>query len=387
MKFAPRLTNWLEIHWATPAYAGWVLLGLTLFFLLAAANTLAGWLYVLSGLGFALLAIAAVLPVRSLQGITIQRQPLYPVSAGDSLTLTLTFHNATSTPKSLLMVEDHLPPALGACGKTAIETIPARGTYTWIYAVQTHQRGVYRWQHISLRTAAPLGLFWSRRQRHIPGKAMIYPTVLPLSQCPLIDQAGRDQERQIQYQTALPQASPEGATRSLRPYRWGDPLRLVHWRTSARYNELRIRELEIFTSGQRIVIALDSAFRWHPDDFEQAVIAAASLYSYAHQHYPDVELWTAGAGRQHSPTAILETLAQVQLAEDHQHPIANTPVVWMTQNSESLTRLPQGSLWLLWSAQRLKGAQSAAPKPSGTMGRLIVPDQPLHSQLQAPLPV
>jgi hypothetical protein len=37
----------------------------------------------------------------------------------------------------------------------------------------------------------------------------------------------------------------EGITRALRPYRWGDPIRLVHWRTSARFGDLRIRELEV----------------------------------------------------------------------------------------------------------------------------------------------
>ncbi|NCJ08436.1 DUF58 domain-containing protein [Synechococcales cyanobacterium C] len=384
MKLVSRFTHWLEMHWAIPAYAGWVLLGLTLFFLLAAANTLAGWLYVLSGLGFALLGIAAVLPGRSLRGIAIQRQPLYPVSAGDSLTVTLTFNNPTPAPKSLLMVQDHLPAALGSAAKSAIEVIPAHDSYTWTYAVPTRQRGVYRWQQLSLRTAAPLGLFWSCRQSRVPGKAMVYPTVLPLSHCPLIDQAGCDRERQMQYQTALPQASSEGATRSLRPYRWGDPLRLVHWRSSARYNELRIRELEIFTSGQQIVIALDSLFRWHPDDFEQAVIAAASLYTYAHQHYPAVQLWTAGSGIQQTPTAILETLAQVQLAEDRHHAMPRTPVIWMTQNPESLTTLPQGSLWLLWSGQRLSSAMPS-PVNTPTAGRWIYPEQPLHSQLQAPV--
>jgi len=47
----------------------------------------------------------------------------------------------------------------------------------------------------------------------------------------------------------------EGLTRSLRPYRLGDPTRLIHWRTSARYGELRVRELEVMTGGKKLLSA------------------------------------------------------------------------------------------------------------------------------------
>jgi uncharacterized protein (DUF58 family) len=53
----------------------------------------------------------------------------------------------------------------------------------------------------------------------------------------------------------------EGITRSLRPYRWGDPTRLIHWRTSARYGELRVRELEKVTTDQEVLIGLDTMAR------------------------------------------------------------------------------------------------------------------------------
>jgi len=88
----------------------------------------------------------------------------------------------------------------------------------------------------------------------------------------------------------------EGMTRSLRPYRMGDPTRLIHWRTSARYGELRVRELEVVTGGQEIIIALDSAAAWQEDNFEQAVIAAASLYFYSQRQQLNVKLWTGLTG-------------------------------------------------------------------------------------------
>jgi uncharacterized protein (DUF58 family) len=55
---------------------------------------------------------------------------------------------------------------------------------------------------------------------------------------------------------------------SLRPYRISDPTRVIHWRTSAPYGELRVPELEIITGGQEVITALDSAANWQEEQFE-----------------------------------------------------------------------------------------------------------------------
>ena len=75
-----RATKWLETNWVTPAYGGWLLMVLTICFFGAATNTMAGWLYVLSGVGIALLGVGAILPARSIQALTVSRQPILPVT-------------------------------------------------------------------------------------------------------------------------------------------------------------------------------------------------------------------------------------------------------------------------------------------------------------------
>ncbi len=380
MHLAKKLTSWLETHWATPAYAGWVILGLTVFFLLAAANTLVGWLYVLGGLGLGLLFVSAVLPIRSLQGIQVERLPILPVSAGESLNLGLKLANTTTTAKALLQVYDQPPKSLGAATSHSIADIPSQSTHTWTYTLTPQQRGVYRWQTVQLRSAAPLGLFWCRRRRLAKAKAIVYPQILPLQQCPLLDHSGHEQDRQRQAQQMGPHNNNEGVTRSIRPYRWGDPLRLVHWRTSARHNELRTRELEMLAGGQTLIIALDSSGDWHPDQFEQAVIAAASLYVYGQQHQDQVQLWTAQIGLQTGRQAILETLAQVQSKEVAVAPFPQHPVIWLTSDSGSMTGLPTGSSWFLWSENL--ASQPMTSQSNILQGRLIIPNQPLILQLQ-----
>ncbi|WP_414543171.1 DUF58 domain-containing protein [Nostoc sp. CCY0012] len=350
MKIIKPITNWLEIRASTPTYTGWVLAGIAICFFGAAVNTMAGWLYAISGVSFALLVIAAVLPPRSLVGLVVKRHPMSPISAGDDLTVELEICNPTRHSVNLLQVEDILPFVLGKPVHQAIETIPKQGSYRWVYYQPTQRRGIYRWHTVELGSGAPLGLFWCRRQRDCAATAIVYPTVLPLTTCPLIDEFGQDDSKKSDPRGRPLQTATSGLVRSLRPYRIGDPTRLIHWRTSARYGELRVRELEIVTGGQEIVIALDSAGNWDTENFEQAVTAVASLYFYAQKQQIPVQLWTAATGLIQGDRLVLEALAATTYHEEinTSDRRQNNPVIWLTQNSLSLSSLPPGSRWVLW---------------------------------------
>lgn len=355
-----------------PAYSGWLLGGLSIFFFAAATNTLAGWLYVISGVMLAIVGIGALLPARSIRNLQISRQAIDPISAGEECAIELLLKNPTAQPKSLLQVRDNLPVELAKPSSGAIELIPAQSEFSWQYRLQPDQRGIYRWETIELRTAAPLGLFWARRTFSLPAKLVVYPTVLPLARCPLLDRIGRESSLQIQGDIHAQGAS-EGVTRTLRPYRWGDPTRLVHWRTSARYGELRVRELETFTSTQAIAIALDLAAAWRSEDFEQAVIAAASLYFYALRQQRPVSLWTGATGSVRGQQAVLETLAAIVLSQIVVERSPDVPLVWLSANPASLSQLPIGSGWFLWGTQ---------PGTVEAIGRVIDRNEPLLLELQ-----
>jgi uncharacterized protein (DUF58 family) len=382
MKIIKPITNWLEIRASTPAYTGWVLAGVAICFFGAAINTMAGWLYAISGVSFALLGVAAVLPPRSLVGLSITRHPISPVSAGDELTVELEIYNPKNQPVSLLQVEDILPFVLGKPVQTAIETIPSQGSYRWRYYHPTQHRGIYRWHQVEMLSGAPLGLFWCRRQRDCAAIAIVYPTVLPLTTCPLVDEMGQEESKRGDPRGRPLQTATTGLVRSLRPYRIGDSTRLIHWRTSARYGELRVRELEIITGGQEIIIALDSAGNWQTENFEKAVIAAASLYFYAHRQQLQVQLWTASTGLVKGERIVLETLAAITSQEDASTRESQSyPVIWLTQNPLTLSSLPQGSRWVLWQ-------DISSPKEIVDWdypGIILKNEQSLQSQLQKPL--
>lgn len=386
MNMIRRTADWLETRWVNPDYSGWVLAGFSICFLGAAINTMAGWLYTISGISFALLFMAAILPARSLRGLVVRRLPIQPISAADRLTVELEIENTSTQPKTLLQLQDTIPFVLGQPVRLAVETIPPQSTYRWIYSHPTQRRGVYRWHAVQLRTATPLGLFWCRRYRDVPATAIVYPTVLPLNICPLVDEMGQEDDPQFYSRDRRSQISNENLTRSLRPYRWGDPIRMVHWRTSARYGELRVRELEVFQGGQELLICLDSAATWNSENFEQAVIAAASLYFYAARLQLPVKLWTAGTGLIYGNRVVLAALAAVNAGEEATtSQLPQQPLIWLGQNPLMLKSLPSGSRWVLWS-------ESSSPESKNFINRdlpgiLVDPTKALQPQLQQRLAV
>lgn len=383
MKFAARFTHWLEHRWVNPAYVGWVLLGLALFFFAAATNTLAGWLYVISGVMLALLMVAALLPPRNLQGLVVTRSPIQPVTASVSLAIELRVHNPQQQPKGLFQMIDSLPASLGRVQVTAVSTLPPGQTHTWQYSVSTERRGIYHWPRVDLRTAAPLGLFWCRRSTEAPATAVVYPQVLPLKRCPLLDTVGPRSGQHWRY-SPLAQADTQGVTRSLRPYRWGDPTRLIHWRTSARYGELRVRELEIMTASREVVIALNTTARWDETSFEQAVVAAASLYAYALKQGFTAALWLPDSADQDAnllreSQRVMHALAGINPAPTTQSAMAlpQRATIWLTSAGSPAAALSAGSRQVIW------GNSSAAISQPGGLGTLhIDPSEPLEAQLQ-----
>jgi uncharacterized protein (DUF58 family) len=371
-----RTTNWLETKWVTPAYAGWLLIALTICFFGAATNTMAGWLYVMSGVGVALLGVAAILPARSLQSLTIDRPPISPVTAGAELELALIVRNPTDRSQSLFQVQDLAPFSPAQPPITAVEQISPQSEYRWVYRQPTERRGVYQWDRIALRSGAPIGLFWCQRYRQAAAIAYVYPQVLKLSQCPLIDGMGSSERpTNRQFSSRHLEMANEGITRSLRPYRYGDPFRSIHWRTSARYGEFQVRELEIDRGGQDVVIYLDSAANWNETHFEQAVIAACSLYFYANQFaHLHVKLWTAGTGLVSGDRRVLETLAAVQMDEPSQTEMPQTSLVCLTSQPQQLENLPPGSSWALWASDEFT-------PPAKFPGIVINPQKSLQKQL------
>ncbi len=381
MNWRTRITTWLETRWVNPSYSGWLLAWLAFFLFIAATNTLAGWLYVMSGGMLALLLVAVLMSYQNLRSLQVRRLPIEPVTVGEPLQIGLALMNPTKTPKGLMQVVDQIPPRLGLVQCQTVELVPAQGREVVHYDYPTERRGVYRWQNLAVRSAAPLGLFWRQQVWPVRTTAIVYPVILPISRCPLIDAVGRERSLQV-LDNRRSRVGHEGITRSLRPYRWGDPMRMIHWSTSARQGELRVRELEMMSSGREVMIAIDSAMPWDAELFEQAVTAATSLYFYAVKQQLNISLWTAGTGKLRGAKQVLRVMAGVMPGEAPKTDgMPQEPLIWLTPNVNSLAQLPMGSRWLLWPLTDgvvLDGSAIGR-------GKVIMRDRDLGAQLQGEL--
>jgi uncharacterized protein (DUF58 family) len=87
-----------------------------------------------------------------------------------------------------------------------------------------------------VESSDPLGLFRSRRLSPDAEIALVLPRFASLSRRPEV--------RELEASLAAPRAGSGTELFGVREYRPGDPLRRIHWRSSARHGELVVREYE-----------------------------------------------------------------------------------------------------------------------------------------------
>jgi uncharacterized protein (DUF58 family) len=159
-------------------------------------------------------------------------------------------------------------------GEVVVDLPPLRPgrSHTTSYFLPTTRRGHIPIGPLRLTATDPLGLVRRTRTCGAQLTLFVQPRTVPLAALP----SGR-------------MASPEGprsdrssggtiAFHSLRPYLFGDDLRHIHWRTTARTNTLMVRQL-VDTILPRTVVLLDVRASAYPidNDFELAVDVAASV--------------------------------------------------------------------------------------------------------------
>jgi hypothetical protein len=192
------------------------------------------------GVFVALLPLLAVLFARRVRRVMrVERSinpPRLPVASDASVRLDL---RGPALVGSLRLV-DTVPDAAGqqpaAPPRFTVHRLSARGRAELRYPVRPVMRGVHRVGPLVCTVTDPLGLAEFERELAGATPLLALPRVHPLTGLPPALGAG--------------DGSP-GASRAhqgqgsvdvlVRPYRWGDELRRVHWRSTARHDELMVR--------------------------------------------------------------------------------------------------------------------------------------------------
>jgi uncharacterized protein (DUF58 family) len=273
--------------------------------------TLRGW--ALSGAGFALVILwyalgeAELLLVGSFlllaQVVAVvyvrSRRPLLEVNRrlgssivhdGDTTTVTLLVENRSSHAISHLTIEDDVN-RLGVATFEVAHLRKGQST-TATYRVTCRPRGVYRVGPTNVKASDPLGLAEVSAGSGPVDRIVVYPAVEELNGFPII--RGQD--------PAMQASRPEHARRggedfyTLREYQRGDDLRRVHWPSSAKTDELMIRQLETPWQSRALVLLDVRASGYESQEgFEKAVSGAATIVTHLIGSGFDADLWAGDA--------------------------------------------------------------------------------------------
>jgi hypothetical protein len=198
------------------------------------------------------------------------------VEVGQTAQVTLTLDNPGRVPTGLMLLEDQVPYILGSRPRFVIDQLRPRWSRSMTYPVRSEVRGRYAIGPLSVRLSDPFGFVELTRSFSSRASLIVTPAVVPLPPTVLSgDWSGTGDNRP----RAFAAAGTEDVT--VREYRLGDDLRRIHWRSSARAEELMVRREEQ-PHQSRATLLLDARASAHrgsgpASSFEYAVSAVASI--------------------------------------------------------------------------------------------------------------
>ena len=271
--------------------------------------------------------------------------------------------------------------------------LPSRGTRQWLAKVRLTRRGSYRLGALRVRAGDPFGLFTSEMLVGHPTNVVVFPEVVTLPHWRLpaspIDGSTRTRRR---YEASTP------LVYGVRPYAYGDAINRIHWLSSARHNELHVKEFDLEQAADLwIVLDLDRTVHagiGADASVETAVTVAASIAMRTLADNRSVAM-TASARRiqVHQPDRgprveqkLLHLLANVQ--PDGGHPLAEVINSTMSQLRRGMTlAIVTGSTDRSWvralSALRRRGVAALVILLDRSSWIGVEPDEAAHAELGA----
>ena len=289
-----------------PTRAGWLLAGR----FLGAVE-----LYVLAA-GAWLLVAVAVARVRLAQLRLEVASEVHPVRihAGAEARVEVRATNLGARRTPLLRLRDPVTGTRGA--RITLVPLSRQATARAAYRLPSSHRGVVRVGPLTVEVVDPLGLATTTAPAVAPLDVTVFPRIDTVA--PPVEAGGRDPHAGRVRPGSLSHQGEDFY--ALRPYVVGDDLRRVHWASTARHDELMVRQDELPWQGRTTMVLDTRQTRWTPDDFERGVSAIASLVSACTNRRDLVRLLAtdgsdsgSGAGHAHIE-AVLEQLAVVDLS-------------------------------------------------------------------------
>ncbi|MFN2479810.1 MAG: DUF58 domain-containing protein [Pseudonocardiaceae bacterium] len=224
-----------------------------------------------------------------------------------------------------LLVEDVVPDALGGNCGALVAPLPRIGAVQLSYPLRPVQRGVHSLGPLIARITDPLDLALYGPTLAGHSRLVVIPAVVSLTGLPAGGELGASEVA-----AGRVGSGPGQDEVVVRSYRHGDDLRKVHWRTTARRDELMVR-VEEWPERGRATVLLDHRAAAHrgsgpASSLEYAVSLAASVYVHLRRHGRQARLITAdglvlaGAADQtdHTIDTALDVLAALRATDQRE---------------------------------------------------------------------
>jgi uncharacterized protein (DUF58 family) len=229
---------------------------------------------------FSLFCCAFILSATALRHLKIARRFSERAFAGDLVTVTLTVSNPARLPTTGLLITESLKPAAPASkgagadtrapqqravapllprpvegalgGETFATVVAGRDRERTQYALPVRRRGLYQFAPTRLTTIFPFGFWRTYADPTEAGRLVVYPRLGE------IDAAFfQEVEQALHRLRRCRPAREEQEYRGLREFRHGDYPKWIHWRYSAHYGSLLVKEFEQ-PQARRVLLLVDT---------------------------------------------------------------------------------------------------------------------------------
>lgn len=237
-------------------------------------------LYVVGAIlvSLALLAVlvAAMRPLRLGVGRTVAPARLHVGSVGR---VELAVRNGTSrTP--VMQLTDHVQGTAGA--QLFVSPLGPDQVTRAAYKLPTERRGIVRVGPVEFVAHDPFGLAVRRFSAPSLGQLVVYPEVVPLHAAP----PSPATERRSMSDSPEFLGGRSEEFHALRPYVPGDDIRRINWASSARHDDLIVREDEAPTQNHLTVFLDNASFSTGPAVDKAASVAASLVASMRNRSDP-----------------------------------------------------------------------------------------------------
>ena len=310
-----------------PTKRGWVVMltGIA-WFLIAVVNHMVFPFLFACGAG-ALVLASLLCAALSLRGINVRRGAAGEAATGQPVAMPLIVENRFRRKRQAVVVVERFAFCPEEVTSTIVDTLAPHEKRVVNRRILAMRRGEFEADTLLLRGGDPAGLFVRERRLSLPKRILIAPGVEPLPDLVL-------KHRHTLVSTAGSPVSAAGASQEfygVRKYNPSDGFRCIHWKTSARFGRLMVREFER-NAVMSVAVLLDANEHFvsgpeHWSNLEYQVRAAASVCRHLAGLYCNFALGAGGSKKIILPPKLaseseIENLYQLAILQPGRVPLA-----------------------------------------------------------------